>query len=277
MSLVYDLHTHSIASDGSLCPAELVARAHEKQIDVLALTDHDVTDGLQEAQHAAHQLKISFVGGVEISVTWQATTIHILGLGIDPDCNILQQGLVKLRDFRMWRAEEIARRLQSKGIAGALEGAKKYAQGALISRTHFAQFLVERGLAKDVRDVFNRYLVHNKPGYVTGQWAVLEDAVQWINAAGGQAVVAHPARYKISATKLRQLFGEFKDCGGEGLEVVSSSHSLNDCQTMAQYAKNFNFLASRGSDFHGPEHRWVELGKIPPLPESCQPIWNTWQ
>jgi len=277
MPLVYDLHSHSIASDGSLSPADLVARAYDKQIDVLALTDHDVTDGLHEAQHAAQRLQMRFICGVEVSVTWRATTIHIVGLGINPDCELMQQGLAKLREFRVWRAEEIARRLHDKGISGALDGAKKFAQGALISRTHFAQFLVERGLAKDVRNVFNRYLVHNKPGYVPGQWAELEDAIQWIIAAGGQAVVAHPARYKISATKLRQLLGDFKDYGGEGLEVVSSSHSLNDCQTMAHYTKKFDFLASRGSDFHGPEHRWVELGKIPPLPDSCQPIWSTWQ
>jgi len=277
MSLVYDLHAHSIASDGSLTPADLVARAKAKGVDVLALTDHDVTDGLQEAQVTAQDLQLQLITGVEISVTWQTSTIHIVGLGIDPHNHMLQSGLAKLREFRVWRAEEIARRLHAKGIFDALQGAKKYAQGSLISRTHFAHYLVEQGLAKDVRDVFNRYLIHNKPGYVPGQWSSLQDAVQWIHAAGGQAVVAHPARYKISATKLRQLLNEFKECNGEGLEVVSSSHSVNDCITMALYAKQLDLLASRGSDFHGPESAWVELGKIPPLPDTCQPIWSTWQ
>jgi predicted metal-dependent phosphoesterase TrpH len=277
MSLVYDLHAHSIASDGSLTPTDLVVRASAKGVDVLALTDHDVTDGLQEAHRAAQQQGIQLISGVEVSVTWNSATVHIVGLGIDADCGELQKGLQQLREFRAWRAEEIARRLDAKGIDGALEGAKRYATGALISRTHFAHFLVASGKAKDIRDVFKRYLVHNKPGYVPGKWAKLEDAVAWINAAGGQAVIAHPARYKLSATKFRQLLAEFKECGGSGLEVVSSAHNQSDCQTMARYAKQFDLLASRGSDYHGPEHTWVELGKIPPLPDECQPIWSTWQ
>jgi len=277
MSLVYDLHAHSIASDGSLTPADLVALASSRGIDVLALTDHDVTDGLPEAHNAAKQQGIRLISGVEVSVSWNGSTVHIVGLGIDVSCEALQNGLQQLRNFRSWRAEEIARRLDAKGIAGALEGAKRYATGALISRTHFAHFLVESGKAKDVRDVFKRYLVHNRPGYVPGQWASLENAVGWINAAGGQAVIAHPARYRMTATKLRQLLAEFKNCGGSGLEVVSSAHNQSDCQTMARYARQFGLLASRGSDYHGPEHTWVELGKIPPLPDDCQPIWQSWQ
>ena len=277
MSLIYDLHAHSIASDGSLTPAELVARARLRDVDVLALTDHDVTDGLDEARYAAQQHAIQLIPGVEISVTWKGATVHILGLGINSSCRELQQGLQKLRDFRVWRAEEIARRLEKKGISGALEGAKQYATGSLISRTHFAHFLVDNGYAKNIQGVFKRFLVHNKPGHVPGEWATLEDSVQWINAAGGQAVIAHPARYRLSATKMRELLGEFKCCGGVGLEVVSSSHNQNECLTMAHYAKQYELLASRGSDYHGPKHAWVELGKIPPLPDECQPIWSTWQ
>ncbi|MEJ2181602.1 MAG: PHP domain-containing protein [Gammaproteobacteria bacterium] len=277
MQPVYDLHSHSIASDGSLTPTELVARAKSRGVDVLALTDHDVTDGLAEAHAAALEQELQIIAGVEVSVTWNGATVHILGLGIDPDCDELQHGLKKLREFREWRAAEIGRRLEASGIAGALEGAKKYATGALISRTHFAHFLVEYGYAKDIRKVFKRYLVHNKPGYVPGQWATLEEAVTWINAAGGQAVIAHPGRYRLSATRMRQLFSEFKDCGGVGLEVVSSAHSQSECMTMASYAKQFDFLASRGSDYHGPMHAWVELGHIPPLPEECLPIWHNWK
>ncbi|MCI0508230.1 MAG: PHP domain-containing protein [Gammaproteobacteria bacterium] len=277
MPLIYDLHAHSIVSDGSLTPAELVARAKLMGVDVLALTDHDATDGLAEAGQAATEQGIILVPGVEVSVTWNGATIHIIGLGIDPQCAALQEGLKKLREFRKWRAGEIARRLSAKGIDGALEGAEKFATGALISRTHFARFLVENGYARDIRDVFKRYLVHNKPGYVPGQWATLEEAVSWINAAGGQAVVAHPGRYRLTASKLRQLLAEFKACGGAGLEVVSSAHSQSDCLTMARYSAQFDFLASRGSDYHGPEHIWVELGKIPPLPVECQPIWHNWQ
>ena len=277
MQPVYDLHAHSIASDGSLTPTELVARAKSKGVDVLALTDHDVTDGIAEAHAAAQEQDVRLIAGVEVSVTWNGATVHILGLGIDPACDELQQGLKKLREFREWRAAEIGRRLEASGIAGALEGAKKYATGALISRTHFAHFLVEYGYAKDLRKVFKRYLVHNKPGYVPGEWATLEDAIHWINAAGGQAVIAHPGRYRLSATRMRQLFSEFKDFGGVGLEVVSSAHSQSECMTMARYAKQFDLLASRGSDYHGPKHAWVELGNIPPLPEECLPIWHNWQ
>jgi predicted metal-dependent phosphoesterase TrpH len=272
----YDLHAHSVVSDGSLTPEALVARAVEHGVDVLALTDHDATGGLAAAQVAANQQGIGLIPGVEISVTWNRITVHILGLGIDAECSVLQSGLFELREFRAWRAEEIARRLDKKGIPDSLEGAKRFAKGALISRTHFAHFLVESGRAKDARAVFKKYLVKGKPGYVPGEWVALEDAVQWIIAAGGQAVIAHPARYKLSATKLRQLFTDFKSCGGVGLEVVSSAHSQSECATMGLYAKQFEFLASCGSDYHGPEHAWAELGRIPPLPDSCQPIWSTW-
>lgn len=276
MSLVYDLHCHSTASDGALAPSVVVQRAQAHGVDVLALTDHDVTAGLAEAQVAAADTGIRLVPGVEISVTWNGVTLHILGLGIDADNIALQQGLQRLREFRDWRAEEIGRRLAKHGIDDAYAGAKQYASGTLISRTHFAHYLVEQGRAKHLRDVFKRFLVHGKPGYVAGQWAELVEAVDWINQAGGQAVVAHPARYKLSATKLRQVLAEFKECGGAGLEVVSSSHTPSDCINMGRYAKQFGLLASRGSDYHGPEHNWIELGRIAPLPDMCEPIWSRW-
>jgi len=272
----YDLHSHSTASDGTLTPDLLVSRAHEQGVDVLALTDHDTTFGLEEARHRANELGIKLINGVEISVSWEKTTVHILGLNLNPDHEELQNGLQKLRDFREWRAVEIARKLEKAGIKGALEGAKKYAKGVLISRTHFARYLVEYGKAKTVSDVFRKYLVPGKPGYVAGQWASLEEVIGWISISGGTAVIAHPARYRMSATKLRRLMEHFKQLGGQAIEVVSGSHSPNDRYNMAQYARRYELLASCGSDYHGPENPWIEVGKLQPMPESCTPVWSLW-
>jgi hypothetical protein len=273
---VYDLHTHTVYSDGALAPAELVARAATNGVQVLALTDHDVTDGVPEAQAAAQQAGITLVPGVEISVTWGAQTVHVVGLQIDITHPGLQAGLARLREFREWRAEEIGRRLAKAGIPGASEGARALALRGLVSRTHFAQFLVAAGHAADVRSVFKKYLVHGKPGYVPGQWAGLDEAIGWIRAAGGQAVLAHPARYKITATRLKKLLGEFRDAGGAAIEVVSGSHSRDDMFRFAQLAHSFGLLASSGSDFHGPHNYYMDLGPMPPLPDGCTPVWQTW-
>jgi len=273
----YDLHSHSTASDGTLAPAELVRRAHAQGVDVLALTDHDVTDGLIEARQVAEELGLLLIPGVEISVSWNGTTIHVVGLNIDPDNPVLQAGLASLREQRLQRGEEIARRLAKHGIEGALQGAMAYSNGQILSRTHFARFLVAQGHAKDIRQVFKKFLVKNRPGHVPGDWASIEDAVHWIKASGGQAVIAHPARYKITASRLRQFIEQFKGCGGVGIEVVSGSHSPGDVQGMLQHAKRFDLLASCGSDYHGPEQAWVELGKLQPLPEGCTPVWNNWE
>ena len=277
MSLNYDLHSHSIASDGTLSPTELVRRAHSQGVDVLALTDHDGTGGLDEAGQMAKELGLRLVPGVEISVTWNGVTFHIVGLNVDPAHSGLQAGLGELRSYRTDRAEKIADRLAKHGIEGALEGANAYATGQIIGRSHFARFLVEKGHAKDMRKVFKKFLVHNRPGYVPGKWASLEDALSWIRDSGGQSVIAHPARYRLSATRLRQFIQEFKDAGGDGLEVVSGSHSAGDVQGMAQYAERFELLASCGSDYHGPEQSWIELGKLPALPDNCTPIWHDWE
>lgn len=275
MSIQHDLHSHSTASDGTLSATELVQRARRCGVDVLALTDHDTTAGLEEAECAARRAGLILVPGVEISVTWQARTVHVVGLNVDRDHGALQQGLARLRRFRHWRAGEIARRLAKAGVAGALEGARAHAAGAIISRTHFAHFLVEAGRAADVREVFRKYLVRNKPGHVPGQWAELDEAVSWVRGAGGQAVIAHPARYRLTASKLRRLLGEFRECGGEALEVVSGSHSRDESQTMARHARSFQLAASCGSDYHGPENPWTELGHLPPLPRACVPIWES--
>ncbi len=275
MSIDYDLHSHSRASDGTLTPTELVRRARAQGVGALALTDHDVTDGLAEAAREAAALGLQLVPGVEVSVTWNHQTVHIVGLNIDPGEPALAAGLARLQEFRQWRCEEIARRLEKRGIGGALEGARALATGSVVSRTHFARFLVAQGRAESVRDVFKRYLVHGKPGHVPGQWAPLEEAVGWIRGSGGQAVLAHPARYRLTATRRRQLAGEFRECGGEGIEVVSGSHSRDDVANMAQLARRIGLYASRGSDYHGPEQPYIELGRLPPLPEGCQPIWES--
>ncbi len=273
MGLYYDLHTHSTASDGTLPPGELVRCAVQAGVDVLALTDHDTTAGIGVAAEAAQGTRVGLVAGVEVSVTWRGRVIHIVGLHVDPACAELQQGLCEIRNFRAWRAEEIGRRLQKEGIPGAYEGAKAYACGAIIGRTHFARYLVERGYARDLREVFKRYLVRNKPGHVPGQWARLEQALAWIHGAGGLAVIAHPARYGLNPARLRELLGAFAECGGVGLEVVSGSHSRDDYYTMARYARQFDLLASSGSDYHGPDNPWIELGRLPGLPPGCTPIW----
>ncbi|MGY8866354.1 MAG: PHP domain-containing protein [Methylophagaceae bacterium] len=272
----YDLHSHSTVSDGSLSPEHLVARAIDQGVDVLALTDHDGTEGIIAAQAAAQGTKLSLVTGVEISVTWGSSTIHILGLKVDHKNAALQKGLEKIRDYRKERAVKIAERLEKSGISGAYEGASQYASPVMLGRVHFAKFLVDKGHAKNINDVFKRYLVRNKPGYVSGEWATLAQAVNWINGAGGQAVIAHPARYKMTATKLRRLITEFKELGGVGLEVVSGRQHPEEIKTLAKLANDFNLLASCGSDFHSPDNTWVELGRLPELPSSVNPIWKKW-
>jgi len=276
MPPLYDLHTHSTASDGTLTPTELVQRALARGVDVLALTDHDNADGIDEARRAAAGTGLHLVAGVELSVTWERQVIHVVGLNIDTNAPALVAGFERLMAFRAWRAEEIGRRLEKAGIPGAHAGACRFARGRIVGRTHFARFLVEQGHARDMREVFRRFLVRNKPGYVPGRWAGLEEAVGWIQGAGGQAVIAHPARYRLTATRLRQLLGEFRECGGVGLEVVSGSHSPQDNHNMAVHARRDGLLASCGSDYHGPENPWLELGRLPALPGGCEPVWAGW-
>jgi predicted metal-dependent phosphoesterase TrpH len=273
----HDLHSHSTASDGTLAPTELVCLAAASGVQVLALTDHDTTAGVSEAQRAAAIAGICLVAGVEISVTWSGQTVHIVGLNVDQANTLLQQGLQGLRDFRDGRAREMGRRLEKAGISDAYADALALSNGILVSRTHFARMLVARGLVKDERTVFKHYLVQGKTGYVPGEWASLEAAIGWIRSAGGEAVVAHPARYKMTRTKLRKLLGEFRELGGEAIEVVSGSHSRDDYVRMAKHAVDFGLKASAGSDFHSPENPWIALGRLPQLPAGCLPIWGGWQ
>lgn len=271
-----DLHTHSTVSDGLLTPTQLVQRAVENGVELLALTDHDEIGGLAEAASAAASQGLRFVNGVEISVSWgDDLTVHIVGLGFDAADVALDAGLRRVRSGRDGRAQRIAEELDKVGIHGAYEGALKYAGNpALISRAHFARYLVELGLVKDTKSVFDYWLAKGKPGYVAHPWAALEEALGWIHGAGGIAVVAHPGRYRASRAELRKIFDAFKALGGEGIEVLSGSQNAADTQEMARIAREYGFLASRASDFHGPGESWIDLGKMPVLPEGLTPVWS---
>ena len=276
MNFIYDLHSHSTASDGTLSPTALVAHACAQGVNVLALTDHDATSGIAEAQQAAAGTNLTVVSGIEVSVTWNHQLVHIVGLGVDGASADLMRGLEGLRTFRVWRGEEITRRLEKSGIGGAYQGACALAGSPAISRTHIARYLVAQGLARNVQQAFDRYLKRGKPGHVPGQWASLQDAVSWIRGASGQAVVAHPARYGLSATRLRQLLKDFKEAGGEALEVISGSQPHGATPTLARYAQQLELLASVGSDYHGPGQGANDLGRVPALPPECKPIWREW-
>ncbi len=274
--MTYDLHTHSTASDGAYTPAELVRLAHAALVTHLALTDHDCTDGLAEAQAEASHCGLTLIPAVEISTTWHGKSVHIVGLNIDPGCPELQQGLARLQTQRMARAEAMGRNLAKDGIEGSFEAARSLAGLGMITRTHFAQYLASLGLAASVRQVFERYLVQGKPGYVHTQWAEMEEAVDWIKCAGGVAVLAHPQRYKLTSSWLGRLLIEFKAVGGEALEVVAGSASLGDIQSSAAAARRHGLLASAGSDFHSPANCWLKLGRLPELPVDLTPVWSLW-
>ncbi|MDH4094571.1 MAG: PHP domain-containing protein [Betaproteobacteria bacterium] len=272
----FDLHCHSNVSDGALPPAQVARRAARAGVEVWALTDHDQLGGLDEARAAARAESMRFVDGVEISVTWRGSTIHIVGLRIDPADPSLVAALERVRGGRVERARQMARDLQEAGVAGAFDGAMRHAEHAeMIARTHFARFLVEAGVVADMREAFRRFLVPGKPGYVPHQWAVLADAVHWIRAAGGQAVLAHPGRYGLSAGAMAALLEEFRAAGGEALEVVTGSHSSEQMRHFGALATRHQFAASRGSDFHGPEEG-AEFGSLPPLDPALRPVWRDW-
>jgi len=269
----YDLHSHSTASDGTLSPAALLEKAHSAGVDVLALTDHDTLDGITEARRAAAVLDLELIPGVEMSVTWKAMTLHVLGLNVDPDNQALLAALQDLRVTRDQRAHQIAHKLAKAGIPGALEGARRHSRGKILSRTHFAHFLIETGRAASMQGVFKNFLVKGRPGYVRGEWASMEQALGWIRDAGGLPVIAHPARYRLTRSKLNTLVGEFREAGGVGLEVVSGSHNRDETLHMAAVSRAHKLYASCGSDYHGPEKPWVELGRLREFPAGCTPIW----
>jgi len=270
-----DLHCHSVVSDGTLTPEELAARAKANGVELWALTDHDEISGQQRARDAAIAIGLPYLTGTEISVTFADTTVHIVGLGFDAGDAALKTGLSATRGGRRTRALEMSDGLARVGIAGAYEGALKYVGNPeLISRTHFARFLVESKVCADTSEVFRKYLVEGKPGFVPHRWASLRNAVSWIIDAGGLAVIAHPARYKFSANEEYALFSEFKAHGGRGVEVVTGSHSAADALRYADTALEFDLLASRGSDFHSPAESHVDLGGLPALPQRLTPVWT---
>ena len=273
-----DLHCHSSVSDGTLEPEALAARAKANGVELWALTDHDELGGQQRAIAAARAAGLPYLAGVEISVTFADTTVHIVGLGIDSDDAALKQGLAATRGGRESRAREMADELAKVGIRDTYEGALRYVGNPdLISRTHFARHLVETGVCADTQEVFRRFLVEGKPGFVPHRWATLGDAVRWIVAAGGVAVVAHPARYKFSPTEEYALFTEFKGHGGRGVEVTTGSHTAAEAERYAGTAREFDLLASRGSDFHSPDESRIDLGGLPALPTGLTPVWETLQ
>jgi predicted metal-dependent phosphoesterase TrpH len=270
-----DLHSHSTHSDGLLTPSEMVARAHAQGVKLYALTDHDELSGLAEARTAADGRGIRFIAGVEISVSWLHETLHIVGLNIDSEHAEITEGLRGVRAGRHERAIRIAADLERAGIEGALAGAQRYARNPdLLSRPHFARYMVERGYVKDTQSAFQRFLTAGKPGYVAHQWVAMAQAVHWISAAGGAAVIAHPGRYKLTNQQREALLGEFRDVGGTAVEVVTGSHTADQYATWARYAQRYGLKASAGSDFHGPGESHLDLGRLPDLPYGLTPVWG---
>ena len=275
--LKVDLHCHSNVSDGVLTPAGVAAYAHQAGVDVWALTDHDETGGIKAARATATALGMRFVAGVEISITWANQTVHIVGLQIDEDNAALKAGLAATRAGRDTRGREIAAQLADAGYPGAYEGALQYVGNPdLMSRTHFARYLVASGACVNTNEVFRKFLTEGKPGYVPHRWASLADAVGWIRAAGGIPVVAHPGRYHFSPVAEAALFDEFRQLGGTAIEVVTGSHTPAQYAIYAEVAKRNGFLASRGTDFHAPGEARVEFDKLPPLPAGVTPVWHDW-
>lgn len=273
----YDLHSHSTFSDGLLSPAAMVARAAARGVEVYALTDHDDVGGLDEARAAADEANLAFVPGAELSVSWQGITLHVVGLGFDAGDAALAGGLAAIRSGRSQRGRRIGEALAAAGIEGAYEGALRFVTSErLISRTHFARFLVESGHVASVKDVFKHYLVRGKPGYVPHEWATLAQAIGWIHGAGGQAVLAHPGRYKLDSPGMRRLLAEFRDTGGDAIEVLSSSHTRDQFARFAAFARGYGLRASCGSDYHGPGESVVDLGDLPDLPAGVVPVWSAW-
>lgn len=278
LALNVDLHCHSTVSDGVLAPAEVAARAKANGVDAWALTDHDEIRGIPEARAAALDLGMRYVTGVEISVTWAGKTIHILGLNIDETNEELVRGLAMTRSGRERRAQDMAADLASRaGIPDTFAGALKYVGNPdLISRSHFARYLVEIGACASVQDVFRHYLVEGKPGYVPHRWATLAEAVGWIRGAGGVAAVAHPGRYDLGPVAADAFFREFKNYGGTAIETVTGSHTVAQYAEYSKIANYYGFLASRGSDFHSPQDASIDLGRLPPLSNTVTPVWEHW-
>jgi predicted metal-dependent phosphoesterase TrpH len=277
MTELYDLHCHSIASDGELSPRELVKRAFENGVTNLALTDHDTTDGLAEARHCANELNINLINGIEISSQWEKQCLHIVGLNIDPDNLALQKIILEAKKMRQERAEKIAVKLEKKGVSGAIDFVKNSPIEGMITRSHFAHFLVSQFHVSSLQEAFDRYLGDGKSAYVSTTWIPLETSVQAICDAGGIPVVAHPLRYKLTTTRMKKMLQAFKNHGGLGMEIVTGRYNPDEMRVLANYANQFELVGSMGSDFHSPENQWIELGRLAVLPTSVKPVWELWQ
>jgi len=270
----YDLHCHSTASDGSLTPTEVVERAHQQGVSSLALTDHDTINGQAEAAEAAAANGINFIPGIEISTTWENKCFHIVGLNIDHKNPTLVSNIKNLQTLRTERAKKIAHKLEKRRVPNAYESVIKAAKGGMVTRAHFAKFLLDNNYVTTQQQAFDRYLGKGKTAFVSTTWADLHDAIDWINQAGGVAVVAHPLRYKLTASWMRRFLTSFKEMGGQGIEVVTGRSSAEEIRRAMTYANQFQLAASVGSDFHTPENQWVDLGRLAPLPDNTQAIWE---
>jgi len=271
-----DLHAHSTASDGELSPTKLVEMAAQNSVETLALTDHDTVAGLAEAKTAANQHKLNLINGIELSTRWNNKTIHIVGLNIDADNQTMIDATIHLNQLRVERAIKIGEKLEKIGINNAYENTRQLAGNGTVTRQHFAQFLVNNGHAKSHADVFKRFLVNNKPGYVSVEWPDLDETIANINTAGGVAVIAHPLRYKMTATKLRQLISDFKGTGGKAIEVVTGNNNKEEIATVTNYAKKYEIAASLGSDYHNSKSPWSKLGNLTTIPQGLTPVWELW-
>lgn len=274
---LHDLHCHSLASDGALTPEQLLRRAAERGVATLALTDHDSVAGLERAAAAARESGIELIPGIELSVSWGGQCLHIVGLGIDPGSARLRAGIAALKDIREKRAAEMGCKLAKLGFPGCYAAACELAGEGMITRTHFARALALSGAVHDDKAAFERFLARGKPAFVRTDWAKLEDALAWISGSGGVAVLAHPSRYGLTASRLRAFLEEFRAGGGQGIEVVCGNSTPEEIRGIALLARRFDLLASAGSDFHTPEHVWVELGRLVPLPEDLTPVWSFWE
>ena len=273
----FDLYNHSRFSDGLLSPSQLIDLAARNATDAVALTDHDTTDGLEEAGRAARAAGIVLVPGVEISVSWGGTTLHVVGLQVDPTHEGLVRGLKSVRDGRLARAERIAAELERLGFPGTLQGALGLAENKeMISRSHFARHLAQQGRVKDTQAAFDKYLAKGKPAYVAHRWASLDNAVAWIRGAGGVAVLAHPGRYGLKPMMRDEMLADFRRAGGEGIEVVTGSHRPEEYAHWRRIALEQGFAASRGADYHGPGESPHEPGRLEPLHASLTPVWSRW-
>ncbi len=268
-----DLHRHSTASDGELAAAALMDAAADAGVRVAALTDHDSVAGLAEARAAAAQRGLQLVNGVEISCRSDAHDIHVVGLGIDPECPLLQERLGAQMERRRQRAQQIAQRLAKLGLPDVLAQAAEGAPQGIPARPHFARALVAAGVCRQEKDAFAKYLAQGKPAYVKTEWPGVEEAVAWIRAAGGIAVLAHPHRYKMTRTRLERLIRQFAEAGGQALEVVSANQDPASVRQLAGFCTRYQLTASQGSDYHGPSMRWVQVGRMPALPSECRPVW----